>query len=592
MPGNRPLLFWIVAGAGAAFLVLILGVLIAALLSGGGSGDGSAAATQGSASTAPGAPRASGPEPQAFRDDLVPGDAQLFFHLRVADILNTELGRGALANLADLPNGGPFGEMARATGLEPTDIEAVTFAGIEMDKEIAWVIVTFRKTVDREKLYNALGFFKHEASEEGKSFDVLSLSPLYSGGLAVYWASDRVAVLSPVFCVKRYLSTIGKHTSGPMDGAIARASEKHSLVVGVVVPPEARGKLGAGPWGLAGAALDDALQALESGTVIVDFETITKVEAAGRVADEVTAQRLKGSLDKWLERDAHNLIEAMRPVLAVRAPPGAGAVLVETAEGARRSAKVSQDGPRLTLQTVVGMPRPWFAFFPFIKDAMKELVQQRDPDATRDIFGLAAAAHRQMQENNIKQLILGLHNYHDTLHKLPDALAISPSGTPLLSWRVAILPYIEEEALYRQFHLNESWDSPHNKALLGKMPSAFARPGGPPGETKTAIGLFTGPNTWYPDGRTAVHIKDMVRDASNTVLLAEAAAPIEWTRPDNMRLGPGVSARSLLGHQASPNKYCVGLFDGSVRWLPLSISDRTLDIVINPRDASLAGPDW
>jgi hypothetical protein len=50
------------------------------------------------------------------------------------------------------------------------------------------------------------------------------------------------------------------------------------------------------------------------------------------------------------------------------------------------------------------------------------------------------------------------------------------SGQPLLSWRVAILPYLEEQSLYSQFKLDEPWDSPHNRPLLQKMPRIFRAP--------------------------------------------------------------------------------------------------------------------
>ena len=85
------------------------------------------------------------------------------------------------------------------------------------------------------------------------------------------------------------------------------------------------------------------------------------------------------------------------------------------------------------------------------------------------------AAERQSSANNLKQIGLGVLNYESRHGELPNN-SYSPDGKPLLSWRVHLLPYIEEEALYRQFHLDEPWDSPNNKPLLARMPKVYATP--------------------------------------------------------------------------------------------------------------------
>ena len=77
--------------------------------------------------------------------------------------------------------------------------------------------------------------------------------------------------------------------------------------------------------------------------------------------------------------------------------------------------------------------------------------------------------------NNLKQTALAIHNYHAAYKQLPEDIK-APDGTPLLSWRVAILPFIEQAALYEQFHLDEPWDSPHNLKLLNGMPPVYRHP--------------------------------------------------------------------------------------------------------------------
>ncbi len=85
------------------------------------------------------------------------------------------------------------------------------------------------------------------------------------------------------------------------------------------------------------------------------------------------------------------------------------------------------------------------------------------------------AARRAQCTNNIKQIMLAMHNYHSANNAFPRDFT-DKDGKPLLSWRVAILPYIERAELYNKFNLDEPWDSPHNKELLKEMPPSFRCP--------------------------------------------------------------------------------------------------------------------
>src|SRR5262245_29213098 len=69
-----------------------------------------------------------------------------------------------------------------------------------------------------------------------------------------------------------------------------------------------------------------------------------------------------------------------------------------------------------------------------------------------------------------------MHNYNSAHGRLPAAVVYGEYGEPLLSWRVAMLPYIEQQGLYDRFHLDEPWDSPHNIQLLPLMPRSYALP--------------------------------------------------------------------------------------------------------------------
>jgi RNA polymerase sigma factor (sigma-70 family) len=98
--------------------------------------------------------------------------------------------------------------------------------------------------------------------------------------------------------------------------------------------------------------------------------------------------------------------------------------------------------------------------------------------ATRADDHLDEIGKRLLVRRNLRELALALHNYNDVHGHLPPPAITDKTGKPLLSWRVAILPFIDQDALYKEFKLNESWDSPHNKKLLAKMPRIFAPMGG------------------------------------------------------------------------------------------------------------------
>src|SRR5882672_4340583 len=70
--------------------------------------------------------------------------------------------------------------------------------------------------------------------------------------------------------------------------------------------------------------------------------------------------------------------------------------------------------------------------------------------------------------NDLKQLALAMHNYHSAYGQLPPAAVRDKNGKLLLSWRVLILPYIEQDNLFKEFKLEEPWDSDHNKKLIAK----------------------------------------------------------------------------------------------------------------------------
>src|SRR5262249_20983053 len=135
--------------------------------------------------------------------------------------------------------------------------------------------------------------------------------------------------------------------------------------------------------------------------------------------------------------------------------------------------------------------------------------------------------------NNMHQLGIAFHAYHNDQKVLPHDIT-SKDGKPLLSWRVAILPYIEQNALYQQFHLDEPWDSEHNKKLADIAVPTFMHPAIKPQAPYTTVyQVFKGKEAVFAPGRH-VHFQDITDGLSNTIMIAEAADGVPWTKPADL----------------------------------------------------------
>jgi hypothetical protein len=190
---------------------------------------------------------------------------------------------------------------------------------------------------------------------------------------------------------------------------------------------------------------------------------------------------------------------------------------------------------------------------------------------------LRAAAERSRSTHNLKQIVIALHNYHDAHGRFPAAANYDKDGKPLLSWRVHLLPYLEQDELYKQFHLDEPWDSEHNKKLIARMPRLFASSTNPKlaEEGKTTYLAPIGPDTMFM-GRTGFRIADVTDGTANTIFLVDAAddRAVVWTRPEDLKYDPkepfqGLSRRYEGGFLAA-------FVDGSVHFLPATIDKKTL----------------
>jgi hypothetical protein len=206
------------------------------------------------------------------------------------------------------------------------------------------------------------------------------------------------------------------------------------------------------------------------------------------------------------------------------------------------------------------------------------------PAAAKALGELLQAMHgrkkAERRTNNLKQIGIALHAYHDTFGHFPSNV-YGPKGEPLLSWRVQLLPYLEEENLYRQFNMNEAWDGPNNKKLIEQMPKLYQAPdrehakgetfyqgfiGDDPQNVPPPKGLFGRP--WLQRGeKNGIRIFSITDGTSNTIAVIEAGRGVIWSKPDDLPFGGPVPPLGERGWDRTPALR----FDGSVFLFPTNM---------------------
>ena len=210
------------------------------------------------------------------------------------------------------------------------------------------------------------------------------------------------------------------------------------------------------------------------------------------------------------------------------------------------------------------------------------------------IAPMVSVAHRAARRTqcacNMKNIAFALQNYHDVYGTFPPAYIADEDGKPMHSWRVLILPFLDEAKRYDRYDFSQPWDGPTNRKLMSPIPYVYACPSADrtsaAARQATSYVAVVGERTVWP-GAEARSMREIADGTSNTILVVEASEfQIPWMKPEDpsledcVRLLHSTQWDELVGHRLEDffYRYSVGrqvaVVDGSTVFLPYGLDSQ------------------
>ena len=529
---------------------------------------------------------------------LVPADATGFVHVRLADLWKNDLFAG-LRKTWERAGAKALATFDKQFAPAPSSLDRVT-AFFLMDAETkqpqAFGVIAFSAPFDPAQLAKMYLPAAKKKQAAGKTVYVDE-----ANGVAVTFPDNQHVLLGMPGAVEAYLARpVAK--AGPMAGALKLAATGRPVVAalniaGLPIPP---GALDGVP--------EDVRPILKAEQLLISVDlgdharldvraTYPDAAAAGAAEEAVRALVALGRKElakqvKELEGKLYDpAIKSPRPpeefADAFGAVFGLGA-LGRVDDLLSDPKLIARDDKNLTFSAA--MPKEIVAAAGGVAALGGLLVPA--------VAKVRAAAGNSTSQNNLKQIGLACHSYLDTMNKWPADIT-DKNGKPILSWRVAILPYIEQQALYQQFKLDEPWDSPTNKKASQMLVPTYRSPNEKQAE-KSADGYgltnykgVSGPGAFFdPAAKKKLGIADITDGTSNTVLAVETGDPIPWAKPGDLPFDP----EKPLPKIASPgltDAFNALMCDGSVRRVDTKkTTEMTIKAAFTRNGGEVLGKDW
>ena len=514
------------------------------------------------------------PAETALPPDLqrVPGDAVGFVSLRLGELWNQEAAAGLREQLHKVAPEARE-QWLQAVGLPPGDIERWTavFPYLELGPgPYPLFFVETSRPYDRAQVLKNIAPGAQEEKRNGQT--------LYVGadGNAVHFLSDRAYLASGAGAVRELLERPAARKEGPLAPALRAAAGKHALVAALNPEPVVRQFGDNLPT--QGPTFRPLLET-RLVTLAVDLDDGLRGEIRLTFADAKAAAQAKPGARAVLGLGQLALAQVTSALSkeAKDGPPGLDrfAALLRQVEPDLKEARVRQEGAELEAHAHV-----------------KADLAALGVGLNEAVLRVHESAERVQSQNNLRQLAVAMHNYAGSNGgRFPPQAVYSPDGKPLLSWRVLLLPYLDQEALYKEFHLDEPWDSEHNKKLLAKMPKVFALPGAPEA-TETYYQAFAGKGAFF-EGKQGLKLPlDFPDGTSNTLMLVEAGGAVPWTKPADLPYDPDPTKPLPKLGGYFRDGFNAALCDGSAHFVRKTVSDQSLRAAITRNGGDAPGPDF
>jgi hypothetical protein len=540
------------------------------------------------------------PDPLPADLRLVPRTALGFICVREADLVralrragNLEalvrplLGPEVLATFADKKwrMGLSASEVERETGvfLRPRTLRA--YGDFERLMTTGRTELTIYRTVrpyDREKVLRALGPRRQVKQHHGKPYHTSEdVEPK-----VVYFAGARVLVTGHPEAVRTLLERLPPPDAGPLRDALQLAAGGHHLVLSINPPPEQFTEW----WDALSAARPafrpHANALAEARCAACSLDLLSGQTAGSRpqvrsrlylyFPDEASAR--SGSVAaaaalaltrKELEKLSADVREFLKTPAWLRQVMDSVSVVPYARLG---------NVLHSTLVTVhLGLAKAAVRRRGRVVEA--DLLLPNAPDLVGGIAATMDVGMREESRQNLRKIGQALRAYEEQHGHLPPAVH-ARDGRPLLSWRVLLLPHLGEEKLFKQFRLDEPWDSPHNRGLLEQIPSVYQH-SIPLSRTShgTLWQVLVGPGTLFA-GRSGLRSGAAPR---TTILVAEGRQPVPWTRPEDLIYRPAGPLPALGG--IFPDGFYLLGAGGHVRFVRRNIAEEDLRALMTHPEA-------
>jgi hypothetical protein len=507
---------------------------------------------------------------------LVPADAVGFAHIRLAEVWKSD-GMKDFRKVVDRAGPNAFAVLDADFTPAPSTIDRVTTVLLPFADKPEPRIVTilaFSKPFDAAVVRARYMPKAEELKENGKTYTSDKLA-----GVSAHFPDDRTIVFGDADTVPQFLKLGGKGSGAFAEPLKAAAAKPLVACVNVQKLPM---------LAEAGEHLPLDLRPLlkaEHVTLSADLSKDVTVSAAVGFPTDADAAAGEKALRKAAEMGRGLLTEPRR--LAEQLVTGTAGPKPRKKGEARSLEELPQAVGGLAALGGLNTLDDILAELPLKTDGKTVGASVVLPPWTAQFLSLGVisagvalpavqkarnAAARMQSMNNLKQIGIAMHNYHDANGTLPPAAICDKKGKKLLSWRVAILPYIEQDALYRQFKLDEPWDSEHNKPLSEVAVKTYVDPRADTGGklNLTHYKVFVGGGSPF-DTLASKKLFQISDGTSNTAMVVAAGDPVPWAKPDDFEFDP----KKPLPDLSRPfGELLVAMCDGSVRLIrPENVKD-------------------